>query len=140
MDIKFNEKINASPATIWAAAGTEKGIQSWWCQNSKVAEELGGEIVLNFVKDGSPVVMEFKVDQLSPNEKVVWTCTNNGNPAWINTTLTFIVAENGDFSFIHGNFDEKLKGQPAFENTADGWKHFIASFKSYCETGEGQPW
>lgn len=140
MNITIKEKINADAATIYAAAATENGIQAWWCKNSKVAEEIGGTVLLNFIKEGNPVVMEFSVDELSPKQKVVWTCTNNGNPAWINTTLHFEMDESGNFSFIHDNFDEKWKGQPPYDMTADGWKYFISSFKNYCETGIGQPW
>lgn len=139
MDIIFKESIKANATTIYNAAATEKGIQSWWCQNSAVAEKEGGKVILNFVKDGTPIVMEFKVTTLSPNSKVVWICTNNANPAWIGTTLTFNT-EDGILNFCHGNFDEKWKGQPPFDNTAEGWKNFIASFKAYCETGTGQPW
>ncbi len=140
MKIEFKELINADAKTIYDAAATANGIQSWWCKNSEVAEEAGGKIILNFVKDGNPVAMEFKVEELSPNQKVVWTCTGNGNPAWIGTTLTFEENENGNFYFVHDNFEEKWKGQPPFDNTAEGWKYFISSFKSYCETGIGQPW
>ncbi|MBU2951420.1 hypothetical protein KO493_12005 [Tamlana agarivorans] len=48
MNITFKEQINAEAEIIFNAAGTEKGIQSWWCQNSEVAEKVGGHIVLNF--------------------------------------------------------------------------------------------
>jgi len=140
MDIKNSFKIKAESEAVYSAISTVKGIRGWWCKDSEIALTEGGEHSLNFLKEGKPVVMKFKIDELSPNRKVVWTCTENGNPTWIGTQLIWEIDEDGAFRFNHANFDDKYAETPPVQMTEQGWKHFMSSLKSYCETGEGQPW
>ncbi|MBV7328135.1 SRPBCC domain-containing protein [Chloroflexi bacterium TSY] len=143
MDIQHSFAINAAPEKVYQAIASAAGIQGWWSKDSTIASAVGGQQILNFVKDGQPVVMKFNIDELTPSKKIIWTCTENGNPTWIGTTLTFEMKENNsgtDFSFVHGNFDEKWQGTPPYQSNVTIWQHFMNSLKSYCETGTGQPW
>ena len=142
MNIEHNFQILASPETVYDAVSTPAGIRGWWSKNSAIAEFEGGAHLLHFKKGDQNVSMHFKVDELNPGNKVAWTCTNNGNPAWINTTLMFEIqkSEGGvEFRLLHAGFDEQWKDTPPFQATAEGWKPFMKSLKSYCETGSGQP-
>ncbi len=143
MDITHNLQINASADTIYDAVSTEKGISGWWSKDCTVGETANSDSLLKFNKQGTIVEMGFRTIELVPNKKVVWECTENGNPAWIGTQIvTEIKEQNGNehVIFSHANFDEKWAGQDPFEMTKGGWEHFVASLKSYCETGTGQPW
>lgn len=143
MSLEHNFKINASADKVYDAVATDHGIKGWWCKDSEVAESENGPITLNFVKDGNPVAMKFKVDELSPNKKVKWTCTDNGNPAWVGTTLEFDIKEgNGEteFHFDHAHWDAQWEGTPPKTNTSEGWDYFMNSLKDYCEKGSGGPW
>lgn len=51
------------------------------------------EAQLRFVKDGQPVNMRFRIDEMKPNEGVRWTCTAHDMPSWIGTTLNWGLAE-----------------------------------------------
>ena len=143
MDITHNLTINASAETIYKAVATQVGINGWWSKDCQVGETEGADSLLKFDKQGTIVEMGFRTEQLSPNQKAVWECTVNGNPAWIGTKIiTEISAGDGGCSvhFSHAGFDEKWAGQDAFEMTKGGWDHFVSSLVSYCEKGEGQPW
>jgi len=143
MDITHNLTIKASPETIYNAVSSEEGIRGWWSKDCNVGTEEGDKSLLKFDKEGKIVEMGFKTVSLKPNKKVVWECTENVNPAWINTKIITEISETENGSqvvFSHAEFDEKWKGQDPFEMTKTGWEHFASSLVSYCETGEGQPW
>ena len=143
MNIKHNFKLRVKPETIFNATSTETGIQGWWCKNSKVGESEGSTSLLKFVKEGMAVDMGFETKILANNTKVVWECTSMPNPAWIGTKIITEINETADgcdVTFSHADFDEKWKGQDAFEQTKATWNHFVQSLKDYCENGQGQPW
>ncbi len=87
--------------------------------------------------------MGFTTRDLQPKRRVEWECTENGNPAWIGTRIITEITpeqEGCKVVFSHAGFDPKWEGQEAFEMTKGTWGHFIDSLKSFCETGQGQPW
>ncbi len=140
--IDFNFSINATPETIYSALATQAGINGWWSKDCDIAASTGGTSTMRFIKEDRPVTMVFRVEELSPN-RVAWTCTNNDNPAWIDTTLVFDFKADGEgsaFTFRHGNFAEQWLNTPPYTMTAEGWQHFMNSLKAYCESGTGQPW
>ena len=143
MDITHNLTINASTEAIYTAVATRKGISGWWSKDCEVGEAEGEGSLLKFDKQGTIVEMGFKTNTLIPNKKVVWECTENANPAWLGTKIVTEISSKGNNSnvvFSHAEFDKKWSGHEAFEMTKTGWEHFVSSLKSYCETGEGQPW
>lgn len=143
MSISHKLKINAKPSTIFNALKTEEGIKGWWCNRTKAEDSVGGVIEMEFDKEGTIVPMHMKVEQLNENQKVVWSCFHNGNPAWINTNLTFEINEvdgGSQLVFNHDNWEQKWIDSEPYKMTEGGWGHFINSLKEYCETGAGQPW
>ncbi len=143
MDITHNLQINATAADIYNAVATEKGITGWWSKDCSVGESEGKSSLLKFDKEGTIVEMGFRTDLLNPCKKVVWECTQNGNPAWIGTRIITEISEVEKgcvVVFSHAGFDKKWKGQDPFEMTRQGWEHFVNSLVSFCETGVGQPW
>ena len=143
MDITHNLRINASAETVYNAVATSQGIKGWWCINSAVSEEEGGQSLLKFNKQGMIVDMGFRTETLEPNQKVIWQCVAMLNPAWIGTKIVTEITPDGSgcqVRFAHTDFDEKWTGQEPFEQTRGTWGHFVASLVSYCESGNGQPW
>ena len=143
MNITHELKLNAKPSSVFDAVSTEKGIQGWWCKNSKVGESEGSTSLLHFIKEGMAVDMGFETKVLNKDKKVIWECTSMPNPAWIGTKIVTEITPSSDgceVVFSHADFDEKWKGQDAFEQTKGTWNHFVQSLKDYCEKGEGQAW
>lgn len=143
MDIVHQIEIISPPAKVYEAITTSKGIQGWWAQNSDIATRPGNQHTMNFVKEGNAVVMKFRVDDMQANQKVSWTCTENGNPAWVGTTIQFDLAKNNgntQLKFSHLGWDKKFEGTPLYVSVGPTWEAFMGSLKRYCETGVGQPW
>ena len=143
MDIVHNLKISTTPSALYELFTTEAGINKWWSLDCELAQKPGDISRLRFTKGEDKIEMGFRLDEWIPHQKVVWTCVENANPAWINTTLHFLIQEAHDavdFTFQHQNWDEKWKGQLPYEQTKHGWEHFMKSLKDSCEKGVGEPW
>lgn len=118
MDITHNLTIKASASTIYNAVATQKGINGWWSKDCTIGETEGANSLLKFDKQGTIVEMGFQTKSLSPN-KVVWECTENGNPAWLQTQIITDISQNGDTCnvvFSHADFDEKWKRSRTFRD------------------------
>jgi uncharacterized protein YndB with AHSA1/START domain len=136
--IKDEVRIVAPIAKVYAALVTQAGYRGWWNAVADVPEKVGGEAQLRFVKDGMPVNMRFRIDEMKPNQGVRWTCIAHDMPSWVGTTLDWKLSEGGGgvlVSFEHAGWKDA-----APEPVAQGWKHFLGSLKLYVETGTGQPW
>jgi uncharacterized protein YndB with AHSA1/START domain len=130
--------IQAPRAKVYAALTEQRGYRGWWNQVAEVGDSVGSEANLRFVKDGTPVNMRFRIDELTGDERVRWTCTAHDIESWVGTTLTWTLRDAGGgalVTFEHAGW----KGEPP-EPVVQGWKHFLSSLKSYVETGAGQPW
>ena len=142
MNIERQIEINATPKKVFEAITSPAGIHGWWSHNSAIAKDIGVEHILYFVKQGHSIVMKFRLDKKGSNH-VVWTCTENGNPAWVGTTLEFKLNGLGSgtqVNFTHIGWNEQFKDTPLYVSVPPTWDAFMASLKSYCETGAGQPW
>ena len=84
--------------------------------------------------------MKFRDDALDGERRVAWSCTDNANPEWVGSALTWEITPRDGGSRLTFTHDGFAAGGPPYEMTAEGWKHFMASLKSYADTGSGQPW
>jgi uncharacterized protein YndB with AHSA1/START domain len=133
--IQDEVRIAATAGKAWEALTTQAGYRGWW---NKVAEIGESEAKLLFIKDGQPVNMRFRIDELVPREKVGWTCIAHDMASWVGTTLAWRIRESGGEVLV--SLDHAGWKEAAPEPVAQGWKHFLGSLKSYLETGAGQPW
>jgi len=136
--IKEEIQIQKSPADVYAALSTQAGFRGWWNQAGEVDERAGGSAKLHFVKDGMPVEMAFRIDEMATGEKVHWTCTAHDMPSWVGTTLDWRLLGKGTGTVLR--FEHAGWKEDAPEPVIQGWKHFLGSLKSYVESGTGQPW
>lgn len=136
--IKDEIRITAPASKVYEALTRQAGYRAWWNAAGEVAETVGGEANLHFVKEGKPVNMRFRIDEMKANQSVRWTCVGNDGPSWVGTTLTWRINDAGGavlLAFEHDGWKD-----PPPEMIAQSWKHFLGSLKSYVETGTGQPW
>ena len=123
-------EIEASPAAIYAAITTAAGLRGWWTETCDVVN----------VDDGLLVV------ELNDRE-VRWTCVDarivglDRPDEWIGTSIRFRMQPNGAgrtrLDFEHVGLTPALECYGICE---DGWRHFLASLKSWLETGQGTPY
>jgi uncharacterized protein YndB with AHSA1/START domain len=133
--------VRATTTAAFEALSTPAGIRGWWSKDSDISEAVEGEHEMRFDKGGNTVLMKFRVDALDVGELVRWTCTENGNPVWKGTTLTWKISAANDgcrVAFAHEGFAEDQS--PPYKMTVQGWNHIVNSLRSYLEGGQGQPW
>ncbi len=136
--IKDEIRIQAGAAQAYAALTTQAGYRAWWNKVAEVGDKVGDEARLRFIKDGNTVTMRWRIDEMTPNQRVKWTCLGHDMPGWIGTTLSWSIAASGESVLValdHAGWQD-AGPQPV----AQGWRHFLSSLKSYLETGTGQPW
>jgi uncharacterized protein YndB with AHSA1/START domain len=131
-------QIRTTRDQAYDALRRQAGYRGWWNKVAEVPETVGGEAKLRFVKDGNPIHMRFRIDELRPGERVVWTCVAHDLPSWIGTTLSWSLHEAGGTVLVKLEHSGWAEAAPA--PVAEGWKHFLGSLKAYLETGTGQPW
>lgn len=141
MDIIHEFEIKATEKEVFKAITTEKGINGWWSKDCDIPSAEGEVIKVRFTEHN--VEMGFRIDELIPNSKVVWTCVENPNPAFLDTIVQFDIKSTTSgikFRFTHSNWDEQWNGKINYEQSKESWNHFMNSLKSFLETGDGQPW
>src|SRR5882762_7151953 len=93
--IKDEIRIQGSAGKVYEALSRQAGYRAWWNKAGEVPEVVGGEAKLYFVKDGTPVNMRFRIEEMNLNEGVRWTCTAHDMPNWVGTTLSWRIKETG---------------------------------------------
>ncbi len=143
-DHRIEITIDAPPSTVYEAIATGDGVRSWWTEDARIAEEVGGVSRLNF---DSEHWTEMRVDRLVPGEEVEWACVDqyqvNFTPTdeWVGTTVSFRLEPEDDgertrLRFVHHGLD-RLE---CAELCHRGWDHYLrASLKSLVESGRGAP-
>jgi uncharacterized protein YndB with AHSA1/START domain len=136
--IKQEIRIKGSVRKVYDALTRQSAYRGWWNKAGEIPETVGAEVKLHFVKDGQPVAMRYRIDEMKPDESVRWTCIGHDMPSWVGTTLNWKLAPQGEevvVSFEHAGWKDT-----APDPVVQGWRHFLGSLKSYVETGTGEPW
>jgi uncharacterized protein YndB with AHSA1/START domain len=136
--IRDEVRVQAPAGKVYEAITRQAGYRGWWNAVGEVGEVVGAEAKLKFVKDGTPISMKFRIEEMKPNESVRWTCVAHDMPSWVGTSLNWRIKEAGGSAVVA--FEHAGWKDAAPEPVVQGWKHFLGSLKSYLETGKGQPW
>jgi uncharacterized protein YndB with AHSA1/START domain len=124
--------IEAAPQRVWGALTQQDEIVQWWAYEARVKPEVGSLAEFRF-RQGA-FVMQFEVAELDQDEKVRWI--SKSPPQWEGTSVTWQLTpvHNGTkLIFTHDGFAQ------VDERTHGAWVYFLASLKSYLETGKGTP-
>jgi uncharacterized protein YndB with AHSA1/START domain len=129
--------IAAAPGSVYNALTQQDEIVHWWAYEARVKAEVGSLGEFRFRPPAG--VLHFEVAELVRDEKVHWISRQSPTPHWEGTSVTWQLTpvQNGtQVVFTHNGFaqvDER------FERTRGAWEYFLASLKSYLETGIGTP-
>jgi uncharacterized protein YndB with AHSA1/START domain len=125
--------IEAAPQRVWGAITQQDEIVQWWAYKARVKPEVGSLGEFSF-RQGA-FVMQFEVAELVQDEKVRWI-SRQGPPQWAGTSVTWQLTPVHNATkllFTHDGFAQ------VDERTRGAWIYFMASLKSYLETGKGTP-
>ena len=140
VDIIHRIGIKSSPAQVFKALSTIKGLANWWTEEVEGEEKIGGKIEFTFRSEAGDIKgkMVMEVQELNPEKYVRWRCVD-GPAEWIGTDITFDLSQQDNqiiIIFGHKNWRE------AIEFTAHcsmKWAVFLLSLREYVETGKGKP-
>lgn len=128
--------IAATPQRVWDALTQQDEIVQWWADKAHVKPEIGSLGEFRFRPPAG--ILQFEVAELDHDQKVRWI-SRQGPPHWAGTSVTWNLTPvpNGtQVVFTHEGFAQV---DAAYEQTKGNWEHFLASLKSYLETGNGTP-
>ena len=95
-DILHRVDVKASPNDAYKALTTREGLAGWWTTDTKGTFDVGGAIKFRFGTRGG---FDMKVLELEPIKRVLWQVLD-GPAEWIDTTVSFDLTKNGDFTVI----------------------------------------
>jgi uncharacterized protein YndB with AHSA1/START domain len=128
--------IEAPPQRVWGAITQQDEIVRWWSDEARVKPEVGSLGEFRFRPPAG--VLQFEVAELDQDEKARWI-SRQGPAHWAGTSVAWQLTpvQNGtQVVFTHDGF---AKVYEAYEQTRGNWEYFLASLKSYLETGKGTP-
>lgn len=136
-DMLHEIAINAAPEAVFTAITTQHGLRNWWTADCEARREVGSEAVFRF--GGGATVFRMTVEEITPWEKVVWTC--HGEPdEWQDTKLAWrmsVEQQKTRLQFCHANW-KSTDGIYAICNTT--WGHLMVVLKQFCEGKEPGPY
>jgi uncharacterized protein YndB with AHSA1/START domain len=130
--------IEAAPQRVFNALTKPDEIARWWTNDLNAKPEVGSLAEFRFGEWGDSV-LRFEVAELDQDEKVHWISRLSPVAQWAGTSVTWQLTpvHNGTrLLFTHDGFAQV---DEAYERTRGNWAYFLASLKSYLETGKGTP-
>ena len=128
--------IETIPQQVFSALTQPDEIARWWTNDLSAIPEVGSLAEFRF-RQGA-FVLQLEIAELDANEKVSWI-TRRGGAGWEGTGITWQLkpVQNGtQVLFTHDGFTQI---DEAYEQIRGNWEYFLASLKSYLETGKGTP-
>jgi uncharacterized protein YndB with AHSA1/START domain len=133
--IKHLLYINASPARVYQAITTQKGLSSWWTTKTK-ADAIIGSVAEFWFSDKYHNKMY--IVRLDINKYVEWECLD-GDKEWIGTRLKFMISPQEKGAMLQFWHYEWKNETDFFAACNYHWGRYLKSLKDYCENGKGEP-
>jgi uncharacterized protein YndB with AHSA1/START domain len=133
-DIVHSVDIKTTPARLYEAITTQKGLAGWWTSQVK-AEPATGVVNEFYFED---TALKFRVDKLESARHVAWSSVQVP-PDWEGTQVLFDITPQDDsvnLRFSHTGF---ASYGGSFGVTSYSWAQYMRSIKLLLETGEGEP-
>lgn len=130
--------IEAAPERVWEALTQPDEIGYWWTNDLNATAEVGTMAEFRFGEWGD-FVLRFEVAELERNKKVRWVYRFGSVAQWAGTSVTWQLEPVSNGTMLVFRHEEFAKKDEVFEQTRGNWNYFLASLKSYLETGKGTP-
>jgi uncharacterized protein YndB with AHSA1/START domain len=130
--------IAASVRKVYDAWTTEQGLCAWWTAKAKVSSTQGQINVFAF--DGGAVEFHFRIDEQTPERRVLWTGVSADKmpDEWVGTKIDVRLNEleggRTRMRFAHRDW-QSTDGAFAFCNST--WGELMHRLRDYCE-GRGR--
>lgn len=132
LTIETTIEVAAPAAEIIKALTTEAGFRGWF---TDAATRDGTRAEFPFKRPDGTRLVTFRIDH-EDARGIAMTCTaERDNPDWLGTKLA-LSCEGNRVRVVHSGYREQNE---CYEQCVGAWPYFLASLKSYLETGRGTP-
>jgi uncharacterized protein YndB with AHSA1/START domain len=137
-DIVEELTIESTPQRVWDALTQQDEIACWWTNDLSVKPEVGSLAELRFSQGA--LIIQFEIAELDRDKKVSWISKQGPSTGhWVGTSVTWQLTPVHNGTRVVFNHNGFAQADRRFEITRSWWEHFLASLKSYLETGKGNP-
>ena len=130
--------IEATPEHVWRALTQPDEIGHWWTNDLNATAEVGSFAEFRFGEWGD-FVLRFEVAKLDQDKKVHWIYRFGSVAQWAGTSVTWQLTPVHSGTMLVFKHEGFVKKDEVYEQTRGNWNYFLASLKSYLETGTGTP-
>ena len=88
-DLLHRITIHAAPSVVYWLLTTAEGLATWWTVAAAAETRVGA--VARFAFNSGAVVFRMRIDELTQDERVRWTCLGDFEE-WTGTTLAWHIA------------------------------------------------
>ena len=130
-DIRHRVGISAPRQRVYEMFATKDGLAKFWTQ-VEGEQQPGGRMSVFFGGPEPAVVME--VTELSQDTRVQWRCIE-GVPAWVGTTVTFDLKEEGGETVVLFTHADWREPDEWLHHSSTKWATFLVGLRSGLEGG-----
>lgn len=129
--------IDASPAQIFRALSTERGLSGWWTTTVKADVRIGGIVDFTFGQTFNP---KMSVTALERPKLIAWKCTGGHEP-WFDNSFHFEIEGRGArcVLFFQQEYTRELSNEE-YGRYNFNWGYYLDSLRLLVETGAGKPY
>lgn len=132
--------VDSDARTIYEAITTKAGEAAFWTSDCDIEPVVGS--IARFGFPGAPVDLRMKIDELSPGERIRWSCLGDF-PNWAGTTVTWTLwpAPSGSGTAVAFTHDGWKADYPDDEYARVNytWGRILGALKGYAESGKPAP-
>ena len=130
--------VDANSETAFHTISNEKELQKWWVDVPKLEKLVGGVVLFRFLKENSEMldkdfVIEGKVLEIIPNQKLSYTWKPVDDPDYPNTVVTWTIeSENNKtkVTVLHSG----VANTKDYSHLNDGWEYFMNRLANLLNT------
>jgi uncharacterized protein YndB with AHSA1/START domain len=137
--------LGAPVARSYEALTTQRGLRGWWTASCEVGTAVGERIAIRF----GTTFKVMRIEELQQDSRVRWKVIEahldvpglSRADDWVGTEIVFqLLRESNAATRLRIEHIGLTPEVGCFEICSQGWRQFLASFKSYVETGMGAPY
>ena len=136
--------LSASPAAVYQALTTQRGLRRWWTESCEASTAVGGKSTFRF----GPHHKVMRIEALVPDREVRWHCVEahielpnlQRKDEWVGTQIVFkLSSEEGGKTRLDFEHIGLTPAFECFDICRSGWAQYLGSLQSLVETGQGDP-
>jgi uncharacterized protein YndB with AHSA1/START domain len=132
--------VDSDALKIYEAITTQAGEAAFWTSDCDVEPVVGS--IARFGFPAAPVDLRMRIDELSPGQRVRWSCLGDF-PHWAGTTVTWTLSQapTGSATVVAFSHDGWKADYPVDEyaRVNYAWGRIVGALKAYVESGESGP-